>query len=80
MIPRKELEGWCRKIVRAERRIRPWIRETSVDFSMPLSAAGVALAGFLRCRRDYEGKNVAVVICGRNISAHKEAKLVKMGS
>ncbi len=43
-------------------------------------AAGVALAGFLHCRRDFAGKKVAVVLCGRNISAHKAAKLVKMGS
>ena len=43
-------------------------------------AAGVALAGFLRERPAYARKNVAVVLCGRNISPEKAAKIWKMGS
>jgi threonine dehydratase len=30
-------------------------------------AAGVALAGLTRSAKAYEGKTVAVVLCGRNI-------------
>jgi threonine dehydratase len=40
-------------------------------------AAGVALAGFLKQRRAYAGRNVVVLLCGRNISAEKAAKLWK---
>jgi threonine dehydratase len=43
-------------------------------------AAGVALAGFLRERPAYARKNVAVLLCGRNISPEKAAKIWKMGS
>ena len=31
-------------------------------------AAGVALAAFLKNAKEYEGKTVAVVICGGNLS------------
>jgi threonine dehydratase len=31
-------------------------------------AAGVAVAGFLKETRRYEGKTVVIVICGRNVS------------
>lgn len=34
-------------------------------------AAGVALAGLLRLARDFKGKRVAVVLCGRNIGPAK---------
>nr|CAB3266580.1 serine racemase-like [Phallusia mammillata] len=34
-------------------------------------SAGVAVAGFLKCKKDYIGKNVAIVICGANISMEK---------
>jgi threonine dehydratase len=40
-------------------------------------AAGVALAGFLKRRRACAGKNVVVILCGRNISPEKAAKLWK---
>jgi threonine dehydratase len=43
-------------------------------------AAGVALAGFLRERPAYARRNVAVLLCGRNISPEKAAKIWKMGS
>ena len=39
-------------------------------------AAGVALAAFLKVRRDYEGKHVAVVLCGGNLSPRVRARLV----
>jgi threonine dehydratase len=32
-------------------------------------AAGVAVAAFLQARQRYHGKNVAIVICGRNLSS-----------
>lgn len=38
-------------------------------------AAGVAVAGFLRQKRSYAGKTVALVLCGRNISADKARKV-----
>lgn len=38
-------------------------------------AAGVALAGFLKRRRSYAGKHVVILLCGRNISVEKAAKL-----
>ncbi|XP_076803546.1 L-threonine dehydratase catabolic TdcB-like [Clavelina lepadiformis] len=31
-------------------------------------AAGVALASFLKCTKEYEGKNVVIVLCGSNLS------------
>ena len=31
-------------------------------------AAGVAVASFLQCCNDYKGKNIAVVVCGGNVS------------
>ena len=34
-------------------------------------SAGVAIAGFLQCAEKYKGKNVAVVLCGSNISMEK---------
>jgi threonine dehydratase len=41
-------------------------------------AAGVALAGYLKTRRRYRGKTVAVVLCGRNIAPEKTRKLLKV--
>lgn len=38
-------------------------------------AAGVALAAFLRHRRDYDGREVAVVLCGGNLSSDVRARL-----
>ncbi len=38
-------------------------------------AAGVALAAFLRERRAYEGRHVAVVLCGGNLSPRVKARL-----
>ncbi len=40
-------------------------------------AAGVALGAFLKRRRAYAGKNVVILLCGRNISAEKAAKLLE---
>jgi threonine dehydratase len=39
-------------------------------------AAGVALAGLLKRARDFEGMNVAVVLCGRNISIETFLRVV----
>jgi len=39
-------------------------------------AAGVAVAGFLRQRRKYRGKHVALVLCGRNIPSEKARRLL----
>lgn len=39
-------------------------------------AAGVALAAFLKTRREYAGKNVVVVLCGRNISVRKAWRIL----
>lgn len=38
-------------------------------------AAGVALASFLKERERYEGKTVAIIICGRNLSEKVREKL-----
>lgn len=65
---------WEREIWRAMRLLMAeerWLVE---------GAAGVALAGFLRERPAYARKKVAVVLCGRNISPGKAAKIWKMGS
>jgi threonine dehydratase len=31
-------------------------------------SAGVALAGVVKCARSYRGRNVAAILCGRNIA------------
>jgi len=41
-------------------------------------AAGVAVAGFLKQRRRYRGKSVAVVLCGRNIAEAKFKRLLSV--
>ena len=71
-----------------DRRVLVWEREIWRAMRLLLEeerwlvegAAGVALAGFLRERPAYARKNVAVVLCGRNISPEKAAKIWKMGS
>lgn len=40
-------------------------------------AAAVAVAAFLKKAKDFIGKNVLIVICGRNISLHNFHKLLK---
>lgn len=42
-------------------------------------AAGVALAGFLKKKREYAGKTVVVVLCGRNISPEKARNILPSG-
>ena len=42
-------------------------------------AAGVAVAAFMKEAAKYEGKNVAVVICGRNVSEGVGRKLFDGG-
>jgi threonine dehydratase len=39
-------------------------------------AAGVALAAMQKCREDYRGKKVVVVLCGRNITLEKYLKVL----
>jgi threonine dehydratase len=38
-------------------------------------AAGVAVAAFLKDASQYQGKNVIILICGRNVSAEVLHKL-----
>lgn len=71
-----------------DRRVLVWEREIWRAMRLLLEeerwlvegAAGVALAGFLRERPAYARRNVAVILCGRNISPEKAAKIWKMGS
>ena len=42
-------------------------------------AAGVALAAMMQCRADYVGKNVVVVLCGRNITLEKYLRVLNPG-
>lgn len=42
-------------------------------------AAGVALAALLNTKRCYAGKNIAVVLCGRNIAPEKSKRLLRYG-
>ncbi|MCZ6829280.1 MAG: threonine/serine dehydratase [Gammaproteobacteria bacterium] len=39
-------------------------------------AAGVALAALVRCRDEYQGKKVVVVLCGRNITLDKYLRVL----
>jgi len=39
-------------------------------------AAGVALAGYLRMKEQFVGKNVVIVLCGANISLEKLNSIV----
>ena len=39
-------------------------------------AAGVALAGFLKAAKHYKNKNIAIVLCGRNILLEKFIKSI----
>jgi len=40
-------------------------------------AAGVAMAGFLKNHEKFEGKNVAIVLCGRNIDYEKYIEAIE---
>lgn len=55
-------EDEIRAAMKAVARFERWMIE---------GAAGVALAGALKLAADYQGKHVAVVICGRNILLEK---------
>ncbi len=54
-VTESQIASAMRRIAEAER----WIVE---------GAAGVALAGLVKAAHDYEGRTVAVVLCGRNIA------------
>ncbi len=41
-------------------------------------AAGVALAGLLRTRADWQGRRVVVVLCGRNISTSRFSEAINL--
>jgi threonine dehydratase len=43
------------------------LKLAETDHLMVEGAAGVALAGLLKCAPAYRGRRVAVVLCGRNI-------------
>jgi threonine dehydratase len=58
-----EIASAMRKIAETER----WMVE---------GAAGVALAGLIKCADAYRGKRVAVIICGRNIALETFLKAV----
>ena len=55
-----------------------WVSEEEIKRAIQLiaqkensvieGAAGVAVAGFLQKPKDYKGKNIAIVLCGKNIS------------
>jgi threonine dehydratase len=44
------------------------LRLAETEHLMVEGAAGVALAGLLKCAQAYRGRKVAVVLCGRNIA------------
>ena len=53
-----------------EKREMDWKGHCACDYAQHLmveGAAGVALAGMLKCTQAYRGRKVAVVLCGRNI-------------
>ena len=55
-------EQEIREAMKAVARIERWMIE---------GAAGVALAGAIKLAAQYQGKKVAVVLCGRNILLEK---------
>lgn len=57
-----------RRIVVNELEIAAALREiASTERWIVEGAAGVAFAGLMRCAREFRGRKVAVVLCGRNI-------------
>lgn len=67
----------CREVVDdfilvSEDEIKQAIRlMASIHYKIIEGAAGVALAAFLKQKRKYAGKNVAIVLCGGNIDSRK---------
>ena len=41
-------------------------------------SAGVAVAAYLKEREKYAGQNVAIVLCGRNISSKKLTEFLRI--
>jgi threonine dehydratase len=58
LVSEDEIRNAMKAVARSER----WIIE---------GAAGVALAGALKLAADFQGKRIAVVLCGRNILLEK---------
>ena len=66
-----------RFVVVTEEQIAHAMREFIDSHHMLLEgAAGVAIAGFLEVADEYKGKNVAIVICGGNISRETLKKVI----
>lgn len=66
-----------RFVVVSEEQIAHAMREFIDSHHMLLEgAAGVAIAGFLKVADEYKGKNVAIVICGGNISRETLKKVI----
>jgi len=66
-----------RFVVVSEEQIAHAMREFIDSHHMLLEgAAGVAIAGFLEVADEYKGKNVAIVICGGNISRETLKKVI----
>jgi len=64
LVSEAEIKAAMREVASAER----WIIE---------GAAGVAVAGMQKLAKEYRGKRVAVVICGRNIVLEKFLEAVQ---
>jgi threonine dehydratase len=66
-----------RYVVVSEEQIAHAMREFIDSHHMLLEgAAGVAIAGFLEVADEYKGRNVAIVICGGNISRETLKKVI----
>jgi threonine dehydratase len=52
------------------------VRLAETEHLMVEGAAGVALAGLIKCASAYKGRRVAVVLCGRNIAPQAFAAIV----
>ncbi|MEM9059783.1 MAG: threonine/serine dehydratase [Pseudomonadota bacterium] len=65
----------------SEAHIAHAIRETAAQERFIVEgAAGVAIAAALQTGRDYAGRNIAVVVCGRNISMEMFWKALEISS
>ena len=61
----------------SEAEIAQAIRDTAAtERFMIEGAAGVAVASALRTGSDYRGRNIAVIVCGRNISLEVFARVL----
>ena len=69
-----------RHVLVSEAEIASAMRETAANERFIIEgAAGVAIASALKTARDYDGRKIAAVVCGRNISLETFRSVLRMG-